>query len=530
MAESTPSPPLAAPSALTVWWGEVAASALVGTARRPAPHLSEAVGVAPRADGDPESALLDQLALGASWWRAGARAGSAVQPTAAPSERMPLAPARALQLLDVALTQPPGGQTARDGLIALWAGECAAAGCRVPSRVLPELLDLAVSRPPLRPALLAIVGERGRWLAGLSPAWAKLLDDPALPEPGATGGAPDATDATDATGAGDPAYGPAGLPDGWVHLPANAQVAALTRARRRDPDHTRGALSEVWSSAPAKDRLAYLTTLATGLAPADEDFLETALDDRAASVRGQAARLLEQLPTSRRAARMAARLTPLVASSRGIFRGRSVTVALPDDPDTAGVRDGLGPAPQGRSVRGLHLEEIVAGAPLGVWAQLTEAGPAELLRLLGEAPDALAGLRRAAAAQHDQPWARAIIEHEGPSQALLDVLDPREAEALIVARLDQVGPGEAITLLQSWTGPWSPQLSSCAVAQLQRTGLLPVQVHTSLEMFADRLHLASAADLQRWLAHLAPDDAVRTRLARLLSSMTFRQSISEAFR
>ncbi len=41
---------------------------------------------------------------------------------------------------------------------------------------------------------------------------------------------------------------------------------------------------------------------------------------------------------------------------------------------------------------------------------------------------------------------------------------------------------------------------------------------------------ASAADLQRWLAHLAPDDAVRTRLARLLSSMTFRQSISEAFR
>jgi len=507
---------------LAPWWGQVSASALVGTARRPAPRLSPALGVEGRPDADPETALLDQLALGGAWLAAGVAPGAAAPaaPAApAPAEHRPLAPARALHLLDVVLTQPPGGQSARDGLLALWADECARGGFHVPHRVLPELLELVTTRAPLRPAVLAVVGERGRWLAAQSPSWRVLLEDSA---PSASGTAYPSGDRaeTEATHA---------LPDDWLQRPAASQVRLLTGLRRADPGSAREALATVWTGAPAKDRLGYLGVLATGLGADDEELLEAALDDRAATVRAGAAQLLERLPTSRRAARMAARLEPLVSSSRGLFR-RSIAVELPDDPDPAGVRDGLGPAPQGRSVRGHHLEQIVAGAPLGAWARLTEAEPADLLRHLGDAPDVLAGLRRAAVAQGDRSWARALIEHDGPGRDLLLVLDPAQAEELIVERLDRLTAPAAVQLLAGWPGPWSPRLSALAIAQLQRDGLSPIAVLNGVDVAADRLHAAAVLALGTWVQRLTPEDPVRVRLARLLSSMTFRQSISEAFR
>ena len=57
-------------------------------------------------------------------------------------------------------------------------------------------------------------------------------------------------------------------------------------------------------------------------------------------MREEACRLLDRLPGSARAARMADRLRPLL-TTHGTLR-KHLEVGLPDDPDDAAVRDGLG--------------------------------------------------------------------------------------------------------------------------------------------------------------------------------------------
>ena len=118
-----------------------------------------------------------------------------------------------------------------------------------------------------------------------------------------------------------------------------------------------------------------------GLGPDDEPFLERRLDDRARSVREDAAELLDRLPGSARAARMADRLRPLL-TTHGTLR-KHLEVELPDDPDAAAVRDGLVDPGPGVSKRACWLEQIVAGAPLEVWTEVTRAErPAKVVAML----------------------------------------------------------------------------------------------------------------------------------------------------
>ena len=68
-----------------------------------------------------------------------------------------------------------------------------------------------------------------------------------------------------------------------------------------------------------------------------------------------------------------------LVSTSGPLR-RSVSVADPDDPDEAGVRDGLRPPPKGVSRRGYHWRVIMAGAPLDTWTVATGLRPDQLFR------------------------------------------------------------------------------------------------------------------------------------------------------
>ncbi|WP_034723140.1 DUF5691 domain-containing protein, partial [Intrasporangium chromatireducens] len=124
-------------------------------------------------------------------------------------------------------------------------------------------------------------------------------------------------------------------------------------ARRSSPASGRALVESTWDRDSAGARRAHLEALRVGLGPDDEELLERALDDRAASVREVASALLDALPGSARAARMADRLRPLL-HQRGV-RKRGLEVSLPDEPDAAGWRDGLTAPPRGRSARGWWL-------------------------------------------------------------------------------------------------------------------------------------------------------------------------------
>ena len=130
-------------SDLDTWWRAVGNAALVGTARRPVPPLPDLApaGVRARPEGAPrEEALLDAAALGGAALRAGRRLDRAELPDAAPDDRRPVAPRRAVQLLELVLTHPPAGAQQRTGLLVHWLRAAGDAGCRVPHALLPMLL------------------------------------------------------------------------------------------------------------------------------------------------------------------------------------------------------------------------------------------------------------------------------------------------------------------------------------------------------------------------------------------------------
>ncbi|WP_345264318.1 DUF5691 domain-containing protein [Nocardioides nanhaiensis] len=504
---------------LDQWWRRLGSAVLVGTARRPAPSVTDLrlddLPLRPPPQARPEEVALGSAAVGGALRRAGrVLAADDLEVPTAPPEQLAEAPARACQLLTLLLEAPPTDAAGTEDLLRHWCAAAREAGVRVPHRLLPALLDRA-SSTELRAAVSAVVGERGRWLADQASAWRWLEQSSALQS---------SLDLVEQT-LGAPAVDP----HRWAQQSTTARAAQLRRLRTADPAAARDLLGTTWARDSAKDRRTLLEALWVGLGPDDEELLEAALDDRAASVRELAAELLDGLPGSRRASRMAQRLRPLLGET-GLLR-RQLEVRLPDDPDAAGRRDGLTAPPRGVSARGWWLQRIVAGAPFGAWD-----APAvrTVLRLRDE--DAIAGLRRAAIARKDAEWARALLDR-GPdprqptTPELLGILPAPEREGRVLAALPTTAPTALQPLLGVLPPAWSPRVSAAVVDRL--AALKPEQVGPALEALVPRLvrglHLDSAPALERWRARAQLLPHHDSRIRSLIQSRTLRATISEAF-
>jgi len=255
--------------------------------------------------------LLDQAALADVVNHAARRPGivdTTALPEPAPPDDVPQASGEAVRLLDLLLNQPPVGQELRTQLVTDWLQFAAASGRRVPHRLLHALLALADAQPGVAEHVHLVIGARGRWLRSLGPN----VSGPQGSR--AQGSAEDTATMTD-----------------WAELSTADATAELERLRRSGPAAARDLLQMHWDSLGARERAAHLAVFAANLEPADEGLLESALDDKAKSVREIAAELLGRLPTSARAQRMAARLRPLLRV-KGLLR-KQFEIDLPPDPD-----------------------------------------------------------------------------------------------------------------------------------------------------------------------------------------------------
>ena len=473
------------------WWGHLRAAALVGTARRDVPPLPE-LGLAPRDGATREEALLDAAALGDAVRRAGRLpdpAPDADVPAAA--ETLPPAPSPAVQILELLLAQGPVGGAARGVLTVHWFETAAAAGRVVPPRLLPQVLDLATTSA-VRRAVRPVLGERGRWLAARNPDWSWVAEE----------GLAERTD---------------------------DRLTEIAQLRRADPDAGRALVEQTWDTDGAQHRAAALGTLRFGLGPADEAFLERCLDDRAKSVREEACRLLDRLPGSARAARMAARLRPLL-SVHGTLR-KHLEIEVPDDPDVAAIRDGLVDPGPGLSKRNRWLQQIVAGAPLEVWTDLTRAEPAKVLAMI-RPDDALVvtgALTAAAAGRSDVAWARALMRLS-PDTRLLALLPADERERHLLGRVAQVQLTTLTSELAQAPSPWGPELSRAVLAALGRQKDVGHAVRALRDTLPTALHPSTLATVEKAM-HAAGDDTyLRTTLRDVLQFQSLHRSISEAFR
>lgn len=176
-------------------------------------------------------------------------------------------------------------------------------------------------------------------------------------------------------------------------------------------------LQSTWKSETAADRSALLATVELDLGDDDEPLLEDVLDDRAGSVRVVAAGLLDRLPRSRRAGRMAERAGALVAMG-GRFRRRLV-VELPDALGAAARRDGITDHREaGTGLKASWLTQIVASAPLAMWGPHLSADADDAVRLASDHPALVTGWARAAVHQRAETWAAALLGR-GPDPELI---------------------------------------------------------------------------------------------------------------
>lgn len=444
-------------------WAELASTALVGTDRRPYPGelLADAAvevarrraGRGPRHDGEP--------------------------PEPSPEEEQAAVSRRAGERL----ARIMGGEHER--LLPEWLAAAAGTGRRVPPCALPGLLDRGARDMSIRAHLGVLAGRRGRWLAGLNPAWAYLLEEP--------------------TG------------ETWELGGAADRRAHLRRLRASDPEAARLLLENTWEEETPGDRAEFVEVLADGLSMTDEPFLERALDDRRREVRQQAANLLARLPASRLAGRMAARAAACFTVEAGVL-----TVEAPHACDKEMERDGVrAKPPRGTGERAWWLQQLVARAPLTVWGH-----PPELLlamRVPAWDAEVKAGWVRAAVLQRDPEWARAMFAWD-PIADLLGVLGPDEQQELAAAFVHRHDVDSQLIMVLGGVSPhWREGLATAVLAKIVKVaGTQPWNLGELTRLAAERIDPA----LGEAAGHYSPEPAVQ----QVAAVLRFRADMLEELR
>lgn len=497
-----------------VLWDELVATALVGTARRSvppdvAPTLVERLGAAP--DGPPEAVVLAAAAVLGAERRCGAPTPAADPtgsvPDLAPVDPRPLAPVAAVRLLDLLLAGaaglgPMGEGTAGASLVAEWLDRAGATGRTLPRERVPALLKLATNIPDLRTPLLGAAGPVAAWLGARNDRWRWAR----------AGGGPDGADAD-------------GLVERWRHGTTEERFAALTALRHLDPDLGATALMATWAGEKAVDRARALDVLVVGLGPADEEILELALDDRAATVRARAGFVLARLPTSARAARMADRLRPLVRIT-GRLR-RALEVAYPDELDDAARRDGIGDGapPRGIGPNAWRLTRIISAAPLATWTDHLGTSPGTVADLALAHPEVWDGLTSATILQRDATWAAALAGHR-PTADLLALLPGDAARDRILRALRSADARGLPVLLAAAPGPWPLPFTLAIVDDLRRRPPT-VADDRALQRLAAFGHPDAAPALEAWIVALGDDRRRRGDVRRVAHTLSLRRSIHQ---
>jgi hypothetical protein len=503
---------------------DLLSAALVGTERRP--YDGGAVGEVVLGGRGP-GGLLEGAAVALAYARAGVTPVPGRVPIEpAPEESAPQVPVAAAHRLALLLSDGgvPGGTEVALGLLGDWLGHAADRGYRVPPELLPSLLDAGRRRTALRPALAAVAGRRGGWLAARRADWRYLLTE-ATPDPD---------------------------PQDWATGTPGQRLAYLTALRATDPAGGLALLAESFDAEDPDDRARLLGALATGLFPGDEPLLERALDDRRREVRAVAADLLCTLPGSALRRRMAERALACVRIERRPLGRDRLVVRPPAECDAAMRHDGVQPKPpRGIGPQAWLLEEILARTPLDTWTTAFERTADQVLALPVAddwGPTLHKGFARAAVVQRDPDWVTGLADEM--SRPVSKDLDPAD-EALTAQLYEALPPDElaryaaqalgrdpirAHRLLAMQTGPWPDDLAVAVldaikvlaagerhawhIGELCRTAAPSMPVS-----FADR-----AASLASALHAADPPTRQAIAVAQLAGALTFRREMYEELR
>ncbi|MFL6119139.1 DUF5691 domain-containing protein [Actinophytocola sp.] len=455
-------------------WEDLLSTALVGTSRRTVDHLT--VGTETIHADSAEATVLAAAALAAGYRRAGWTPPTwrgTPTPPAEPDDR-PECTSAAAQLLELLLNRGIRVEGGPEPLAVHWLRSARDAGQRPPYRLIVDLLRFGTANAATRPLVKVVIGPRGAWLAQHNPSWRWAA-----------------------------AVRPQDVVEHFATGTRAERLALLADLRAAEPDFARTLIEDTWADEQAATRASFLDTLHTGLSISDEPFLERALDDRAATVRAVAAALLDRLPESARARRMAERARNL---------------ELPDEPDESARRDGITDHREpGYGRAASWLIQILAATPLSTW-HTDQIEKAER--------EVVIGWTKAALRQRNQEWLTALASHQ-PSPELIAALTPEAATGILdrQKKLDARFGG----LLAAAPGPWPPEFSVAIVNRLRANKANNV-LQLAAPALAEHLDPTTLAAVEAWLLTLGADEkATRRALRGIAHALTIRATIRQEF-
>jgi hypothetical protein len=458
--------PLPSPDAHVALWPAAVNAALLGTDRTSlqVPPADESLGAVCatilRDEANAPAALLRVAGAASVYRRCGWVPPLSDDPAPAPcpADDRPLCSPAAASLLRRML------HGEHDALLGAWLTLAAERNVRAPADTLRELLDLGRGDASFRRLVLLVGGTRAAWLSSFNEDWSYAA----------------AAASTES------------LASTWETGTGATRLAALEQMRRVEADRARESLESSWAKETPADRAAFVGALVHGLSPADEPFLERALDDKRKEVRQRAASLLVRLPGSALVSRMTARALRLVSLGRGgLLRRPQLTVELPAEADTALVRDGIEAKPptgSGIGERAWWLAQIVAAVPPSTWSRTWSLDPKASLDLVTEhewREPLVAGWLTATDRHRDAAWATAFWEREAssrvapqwgapsPERVFTTVVSPADVDAALRV---SIGAGHdalrqnqsALNAIIEWPHEWSDALARAVALRLKR--------------------------------------------------------------
>jgi hypothetical protein len=295
-----------------------------------------------------------------------------------------------------------------------------AAGQRLPFDLLPLVLDHAQRHKDLRPAILHVVGERGRWISQFNPGWswvaAPLDDGDRLPSDAETI---------------------------WNEGPIEQRCEMLRRMRLIDPAKGREWLQGVWKSERADQRYSLLIAFGVAIESGDLPFLENASQDRVEKIRDLVMELLVHIPESALAERMRQRAATMLHARRDEATGKVVLDVTPpqslsDQEKTAWKQDGIDiEPPKNTGKRAWWLAQAIAHVPPTFWENYLGLPVAELIASAAATDYAsaiLEGWAEAAWRFRSAGWALPLWEWWQPMDAGIQLyaVEAHERETMFV--------------------------------------------------------------------------------------------------
>lgn len=441
-----------------------------------------------------ESTLLSAVAVVHQYQSVGSLAGSFSGTLPEPDNKpaMPQIPVAA----EVHLRRLLSDKSLRE-LLDSWLFAVAEKGLQIPPAFIPALLEISKHSKAIRPLVSAVVGPRGQWLAQQNSDWKSLL----------TLAGNESDEALDEVI--------------WEEGNTAQRVDYLRKIRAGDTAAALTLLQSVWKQEAAAVRQELLQTLHTGLSLADEEWLESCLDDRSKGVRHTAATLLGGLQDSAFSQRHQLKLGDWLSIQKksGMLSKLSgkqeLIVNLPESWDKTWQRDGIEEKPpRGTGAKAWWLQQSLALVPPRVWADKWSLPVETILAMLKKhdwAAAMITGWQSALLAYPDPEWITewlSKVSHE--STELWSALAPEQAENIVLALLKKGGEGNDLSLLNRLLHPWSEtfskQLLPLLITAIRRTladntrnhyGLSNVMQHVAIH-----LHLSSAEELDKRLQPL----------------------------